>query len=123
MDKEIVLILPLCQTNNLLCARLTTSAVCSLLNLDIDESDDIKVSVNEACLMIMGAKYKKVRLTYQMEKNLVINISGEGVCENSHTYDVNTDFALILLNSLIDEVKYDKDGGMVSSVTLTKRIK
>lgn len=124
MEKEILLQIPLC-SNNLLCARLTTSAVCSLLKLNIDESEDIKVCVNEACLIIMGNNFSRVRLKYDMQENLRISVQGDGNCgSNSINLDKNAkEISLMLLNSLIDKVEYQKEDGIISSITLIKRMK
>jgi len=125
MEKnDIILQLPLCTNNNLLCARLTTSAVCSLLNIGIDETEDIKVCVNEACLMMMSANYKRVKLVFNGQNDLVITVTGEGSCEKNKVFDDKSkDLGLTLLNSLIDDVKYIKSQGLITSITLTKRIK
>ena len=123
MNKEITLTIPVCAANTLICERLTTSAVCSLLSADIDLSEDIKVCVNEACLMLMGYKYKNIKITYTLNDNLVINVEGQGICKVSN-YDINKEFVLALINSLVDKVDYNNNNsGVLSSITLTKRIK
>lgn len=122
MEKEIKLQIPLC-SNNLLCARLTASAVCSLLKIDIDETEDIKVCVNEACLIMMGSNFSRVNIDFNMEKNLEINISGSGSCNKSLNADnENKELSVMLLNSLIDNVEYKKDGEKITSITLLKRM-
>jgi anti-sigma regulatory factor (Ser/Thr protein kinase) len=122
MEKEIVLELPLC-SNNLLCARLTTFAVCSLMKIDINETEDIKVCVNEACLIMMNSRYSNVNVKYNMENNLKICVQGSGSCLNPINSDEDSkELSLMLLNSLVDEVDYKKDGGIISSIILTKRM-
>ncbi len=123
MDREIILKLPLC-SNNLLCARLTTSAVCSLLNLNLDDSEDLKVCVNEACLLIMGQNYKVVRLVYNLGDTLTIGVYGEGVCDNppKSIGEEERELCVQLLNSLVDKVEYNKVGGIIESIMLVKRI-
>ena len=121
MEKEIKLQIPLC-SNNLLCARLTASAVCSLLKIDIEEAEDIKVCVNEACLIMMGNNFSKVNINFDMENNLKIDISGSGNCSKSLNSADNKDLSVMLLNSLIDNVEYKKDGEKITSITLIKRM-
>ncbi|MDD4002896.1 MAG: hypothetical protein PHE12_01720 [Clostridia bacterium] len=121
MERTIILQIPLC-TNNLLCARLAASAVCSLLNINIEETEDIKVSVNESCLMFMRYNYKKAKLSFIMGNPLTIVIEAEGVCEKHRFKDNNEEIGLILLDSLVDEVKYERKNELISQITLYKRI-
>ena len=123
MEGNIILQLPICLSKNLICARLTTSAVCSMLNLDIEETEDIKVCVNEACLMIMSGNYKSVKVVYNTDNNLMITVTGEGKCDKIKVFNQESkELGLTMLNSLIDNVEYHKTNGNVSSITLTKRI-
>jgi anti-sigma regulatory factor (Ser/Thr protein kinase) len=121
MERTIILHLPLC-TNNLLCARLTTSAVCSLLNVNIEEAEDIKVCVNEACLMFMRFSYKTAKLSFIMDNPLVIRIEAEGKCDKNSFKDGNEELGLTLLNSLLDEARYEHSDGILTGITLCKRI-
>lgn len=122
MDREIVLKLPLC-SNNLLCARLTTSAVCTLLKLNVDDIEDMKVCVNEACLMIMGQNYKEAKLVYNLGDQLTVGVYGEGVCEHPSGFaEQEPELSVQLLNSLVDKVEYNKVNGVIESIMLVKRI-
>lgn len=123
MEKKISLQFPLCSPDNLICARLVASAVCSLLKLSIDEAEDIKVCVNEACLIMLGESFKTVNISFYPDYELKINVSGEGTCKNASNINCESrELGLTLLNSLLDKVEYSDSQGVVSSITLIKRI-
>lgn len=123
MEKKISLQFPLCSPDNLICARLMASAVCSLIKLGIDDAEDIKVCVNEACLIMMSEKYQTVSIDFVVGDELKINVCGQGQCEIFKEVEKSSkELGLILLNSLLDKVDYYSEGGVVSSISLIKRI-
>lgn len=123
MEKEIVLRLPLC-TNNLLCARLIAGAVANLMEIDIESADDVKVCVNEACLIIVNSGFSTAQLVFSMEEELIVEVSGEGSCQSPRAKggDDNQEISIMLLKSLVDEVRFYEEGGLINKVKLTKRI-
>ncbi len=123
MKKEIKLKFPLCSPDNLICARLMAGAVCSLIKLGIDDAEDVKVCVNEACLIMMAEKFDTVNIVFGIKNELKINICGKGKCEKYKEIEQsNRELGLTLINSLLDKVEYQNTDGIVSSITLIKRI-
>lgn len=121
MKNEILLRLPLV-TSNLICARLTAGAVAGILGIDIETAEDIKVCVNESCLILMSGKFQIAEIKYFIEDNLRIEIEGAGICEEC--VDVRSsdfDISKLLLNSLIDEVEFIEDGTRIIKIILQKR--
>jgi len=122
MGNDIVLRLPLC-TNNLLCARLTAGAVASLMDIDVEAAEDIKVCVNEACLIMVGSGFSTAQITFGMGEALSIEISGEGSCPSPMSVaGDNTEISMLLIKSLVDEVHYTGEDSVISKVNLIKRI-
>jgi hypothetical protein len=98
-------------------------AVCSLLKMGIDEAEDVKVCINEACLIMLSEKYKTVDIVFDMGSDLTINVCGKGKCEKDILDKSSRELGLVLLNSLIDKVDYKNTDGIISSITLIKRLK
>lgn len=119
---DIVLKLPLC-SNNLLCARLTASAVSSLMNINVDDAEDIKICVNEACLILIEAKFDTAEISFNMEKDLRIDIEGTGMCEQGLIITKgNAEISVLLLKSLVDEVQFFDADGKINKISLLKRV-
>jgi len=92
------------------------------MNINIEETEDIKVCVNETCLIFMRYNYKTAKLSFNMNGPLTIELSGEGKCDRRVLHDDNEEISLMLLNSLVDEVNFKRENDIITSVTLIKRI-
>jgi len=94
-------------------ARLACSAIGSRVGLDIDDIEDLKVSIGEACinsLSISKSDTISVDLIIEEEK-LIIKVSGvsediPGDIEESK----GRELGILIIKSLMDEVIFDETG-------------
>lgn len=94
-------------------ARLTSSAICSNMKISIDEIEDIKVCVGEACNNIINNKeVLQIYIDFEMYKDkLLIKVRdvSEDTSENElEGYD--KELGLLIINSLMDEVNFTNEG-------------
>jgi serine/threonine-protein kinase RsbW len=105
-------------------ARQTASSIASRLSFDIDEIEDIKTAVSEACTYIIKALATNARSNFEInfllqENSIDINISAKGTFEQSQSDDMS----IMMIKAMVDSVKIstDEDGGVV--ITMVKKHK
>lgn len=90
-------------------ARLVTSGIANKMNLTIDDIEDIKVCVGEACINALNWSGKEeISIEFEISDDKMI-ISMEGVMENipdiSHSHKEG-ELGLLIIKSLMDEVLF-----------------
>jgi serine/threonine-protein kinase RsbW len=86
-------------------ARLTASAVANRVSFDIDEIEDIKMAVSEACTYILktmtGTDNSNFDIQFQLSENqMEITLVTQGVKPERHSSDV---MSLMMIKALVDE--------------------
>ena len=99
-------------------ARLTAGVVCNQLNLGIDDSEDVKLCVTEACNILANQNFCSATITYDFEDNLTVTFTGEKCEEGCIQKPADNELSLLLLNGLCDEVHYDRCGEVIDRITL-----
>ena len=125
--KRIELCIP-AERNMLLVVRMTTSGVASRAGFTLDEMDDMKMAVDEACNLMMLQKpgCQTLRFTYEYdEESVTALIEGqefEAVAEEAA--DTNMQEVIrCILESMVDEVTLtEKAVGRIGAVKLKKNI-
>lgn len=93
-------------------ARLTTSGIGSSMALDIDDIEDIKVSIGEACINSLISSAKDIDISFEIdEEKLSIDVSNV-VEEISDELDEKKErnLGLLIIKSLMDEVTFSEEG-------------
>lgn len=109
------------KADNISIARLTTSAVCMKLNFGIDELEDMKLCVGEACNIILENpnEIEKIKIKFEIEKDLEISVKADyeeiidmNTKSDTKSEDSAPNYALMIIETLMDNVKLeeDKDG-------------
>lgn len=91
--------------------RLTSSAICCNMGLSIDDIEDIKVSIAEACINALN-KSKELIIKFKIEEDkLVMKVNNVSPCKDSEI-DLNKEIELgiLIIKSLMDEVNFDEEG-------------
>lgn len=122
MKREIKLSLPLINAC-IISARLTAGVVCNQLNLGIDDSEDVKLCVTEACNILANQNFCMATITYDFDKDLQVTFAGEECEEGCRQKPADNELSLLLLNGLCDEVRYDRSGEVINRITLCVRTK
>lgn len=93
--------------------RLTASGIGNNMMLNIDDIEDIKVCIGEACTnSLITKKSNKINIMFEVgEKKLLVKISDtlETIPENIKEKR-DRELGLLIIKSLMDEVKFTDDG-------------
>lgn len=102
-----------CKPDYISLVRLTTSAIAHNLNLSIDEIEDIKVCIGEACVNVINQNNKdKISIQYEVEEDK-LSIKVKDVLEDLGDDSDNikeTELGLLIIKSLMDEAKFNEQG-------------
>lgn len=114
--------------NMLLIIRMTTAGVVSRAGFTLDEADDVKMAVDEACNLLLLQKpgAEKINVLYEYNNECVkICVCGEVVGEGCEAAANSSMQEVIrcILESMVDEaeLKFRPDGG-TQAVCLTKKL-
>lgn len=109
--------------------RLTTSGIANKIGFSIDDIEDLKVAVSEACTnAIKHSKDKKFTITFNILEN-GINIE---IKDNGQGYDINSistpnleepkesGLGLFIIQALMDDVSMESEAGQGTIIKMTK---
>lgn len=111
MDKETVELRVPSKPDYVSVVRLTTSAIASNADLNIDDIDDIKVAIAEACINALD-KSEEIYIKYEiLQDKLIIfvkNVSEKILEDISDKKE--RELGILIIKSLMDEVEFTGDG-------------
>ncbi|HHV38152.1 MAG TPA: histidine kinase [Tepidimicrobium sp.] len=92
-------------------ARLTSSVVGNNIGLNIDDIEDIKVSIAEACINALN-KDDKIFINFDIEKDrLIMKVKNVFPCKDTELdMGKEIELGLLIIESLMDEVKFHEEG-------------
>ncbi len=90
--------------------RLTASSIANNMELNVDEIEDIKVCISEACINVLNfSSTEEIDILFQLrDKRIFISI--DDVLEDIPADAENEKqgkMGLLIINSLMDEVKFE----------------
>ncbi len=106
-------------------ARLTASSVANRLNFDIEEIEDIKVAVSEACTYIIkkhsSDKERNFKIEFTLSKdNITISLS----VDNEENIKIDKEeMSLLVIKALMDNTTITCDNGIFNMVISKNHIK
>lgn len=89
-------------------ARLTTSAIANNIGLNIEEIEDMKVVIAEACTNALGKK-DELYINYQIKKDEFI-IKVKDVSEDIGEDEKEKELGILIIKSLMDQVIFSEVG-------------
>ncbi len=109
MDKDIIKLTIPSKPHYISVVRLTTSSICNSMGFNIDEIEDIKVSISEACINALN-KSKEINIIYKIEEDkLIVNVDNvHKACENEINKEM--ELGLLIIESLMDRVNFSEEG-------------
>lgn len=129
MDSKKIELCVSAERNMLLIIRMTTAGVVSRAGLTLDEMDDVKMAIDEACNMMMLQKpgCSTLKLVYEFnEEQVCVRIEGQGEAENAEESQVDMNMQEVIrciLESMVDEVEVmARADGATKAVLLKKNI-
>ena len=113
MNKDSVLLTIPSKPDYISLVRLTSSSLCNKCKLNIDEIEDIKVAIAEACINSLSFGNKNaINIEFNMdEEKLTIQVSGvienipEGLNEKK-----DRELGILIIKSLMDKVIFNEMG-------------
>ena len=113
MSKDIINIRIPKKPNYISLVRLTTSSIAYNAGLNVDEIEDIKVSIAEACINALSFnKREEIDIEFEVETDKLI-IKVKDVLENIPNQideGKERDLGLLIIKSLMDEVEFTEEG-------------
>lgn len=91
--------------------RLTTSSIAHSLKFNVEDIEDIKVCVGEACVNVINNRDKSedsIEIEYTLYEN-ELKIRVGDVISNISQDNRELELGLLIIRSLMDEVKFEKD--------------
>lgn len=88
--------------------RLTTSAIANNIGLNIEEIEDLKVSIAEACTNALG-KRDKLCIKYKIQQDKLI-VKVEDATEKVGENEKEKELGILIIESLMDEVVFSEKG-------------
>lgn len=106
-------------------ARLTASSVANRLGFDIDEIEDIKAAVSEACTYIIKKYHSSSKNSFKIiflmaNDTLKISISLEDPVKLENTSE---DMSLLMIKALMDEMQVDSSNNAELDIFMLKNHK
>lgn len=105
-------------------ARLTASSVANRMNFDIDEIEDIKTAVSEACTYIINTLTTDDRGNFEISFRLrddviMISIATQGRLAPPQAGDMS----LMMIKAVVDDFEIDNDDADNVSIQMKKKHK
>lgn len=105
-------------------ARLTASSVANRMGFDIDEIEDIKTAVSEACTFVIKTLTAAAGVNFEISFSLIgdeikIVIATQGTASATNSEEIN--LSLVMIRALVDEFNLADTEGV--TITMTKKHK
>lgn len=113
MNKDIISITIPKKPDYISLIRLTTSGIGCSMGLNVDDIEDIKVSIGEACINSLTLSDKEeISLVFEIdEEKLSVKVSNVKENINEELDDrKERELGLLIIKSLMDEVKFNEYG-------------
>ena len=110
-----------------LVVRLTASAITARVGLNIDDIEDFKVAIAEACISIINQKkkYKMLKIVFEIGNSIRVIVSGDEIA-NEDSEEEKTeeqDLSQYIIESLMDSVEFIKEQETIIQIKMEKKIK
>lgn len=91
--------------------RLTSSAIASNMGLNIEEIEDIKVSIAEACINAID-KSNEINVQFEIEKDkLIMKVDNVYQAKDDDTnQNKELELGILIIKSLMDKVNFSEKG-------------
>lgn len=104
--------------------RLALSGIAGHLDFRIDEIEDIKSCISEACLLLLnGQKCSGLVINVEPGNPLAVSVQGENVEADMETdfADFNDEISRIMIETLSDESTFVEEDGLLCEVEFDKQ--
>lgn len=127
MNTDIIALTVPAKPEYVMITRLTSSAVASRIGFDVEQIEDIKMSVAEAQILMLNQDLNPVELSIDFNINpqgIDIEINGGADWIENRTASPDEDQAQLskfILSSIMDEVEFKDDKGLIKTICMHKK--
>ena len=111
MKKDVIKLIIPSKPDYISVIRLTSSAIASNIGFNIEEIEDIKVSIAEACINAID-KSDEITIQFNIETDKLImkvdNVSSSK--DDNIDLDRERELGILIIKSLMDEVNFSEEG-------------
>ncbi|NLW41165.1 MAG: histidine kinase [Tissierellia bacterium] len=91
-------------------ARLTSSAIANKIGFNIDDIEDIKVSIAEACINAL-TKSQYINIQFEIrDDRFIMKVENVSTEEQLDIENKEMELGILIIKSLMDEVKFSEEG-------------
>ena len=111
MKKDIIKLTIPSKADYISVVRLSSSAIANNIGLNIDDIEDIKVSIAEACINALN-KDDEISLQFEIQEDkLTMKVNNVFPCKDGETdLDKEIELGILIIKSLMDEVNFNEEG-------------
>ncbi len=113
MNKDIISLIIPKKPDYISLVRLTTSGIAYSIGLNVEDIEDIKVAIGEACInSLMKNNKEEISLTFEVdEEKVCIKVTDvTEIIEEELIQGKERELGLLIIKSLMDEVRFNEDG-------------
>lgn len=125
MSRDCVTLSIPAQPEYLLVVRLTAAGLANRMGFNIEEIEDVKAAVAEACIMLMNQPWKleDITLDFRLSKEIFhADVQGKGNAAGTEEDKENeNELSRYLLQALMDDATVKSEGGFINSITMQKK--
>ncbi|CCQ96921.1 RsbW [[Clostridium] ultunense Esp] len=91
-------------------ARLTSSSIANKVGFNIDDIDDIKVSIAEACINALD-KSDQIDIIFEIQEDrFSMKVYNVSTCDNKEEKNKEMELGILIIKSLMDKVNFSEKG-------------
>lgn len=107
-------------------ARLTASSIANRMGFNIEEIEDIKAAVSEACTYLIKRNLHSTSKMFQIQFKLInqgleINLTSEKNTANNNVYD-NDSLGIMMIEALMDKIFVSNDDDPEMKISMIKNL-
>ncbi|MFZ5974269.1 MAG: ATP-binding protein [Bacillota bacterium] len=125
MKKDIVTLRIPAQPEYLLVVRLTAAGLANRMGFNVEEIEDVKAAVAEACIMLMNQPWVIDDITLDFEITSEVfhaTVQAQGkASETDEEPENDNDLSRYLLQALMDDATVGSENGFIHSISIQKR--
>ena len=111
-------------TEYLSAIRLAVSGVAGVMDYNLDEIEDLKSCVAEACLLLLcGQKCSFLQIDMEVDEAIRTSVNGVDVrpdtCEDCQEF--NEEISRLMIEALSENAAFEEENGILSSISFTKK--
>ncbi|MCF6463385.1 ATP-binding protein [Clostridium sp. Cult1] len=91
-------------------ARLTSSSIANKIGFNIDDIDDIKVSIAEACINALN-KSEQIDIVFKiLDDKFIMIVDNVSIYNEEEDNNKEMELGILIIKSLMDEVNFSEKG-------------